>query len=26
VVVPDGATVTVDGYRNLVIDLPVKTA
>jgi N-methylhydantoinase A len=26
VVVPDGATVTVDGYRNLVVDLPVKSA
>jgi hypothetical protein len=25
-VVPDGATVTVDGYRNLVVDLPVKSA
>jgi N-methylhydantoinase A len=26
VVVPDGATVTVDGYRNLVVELPVKPA
>ncbi|HEY0835845.1 MAG TPA: hypothetical protein VGE72_18220, partial [Azospirillum sp.] len=24
VVVPDAAVVTVDGYRNLVVDLPVK--
>lgn len=24
VIVPEGAVVTVDGYRNLVVDLPVK--
>jgi N-methylhydantoinase A len=26
VIIPEGSTVTVDGYRNLVVELPVRAA